>query len=159
MFEQTLINQDTLALADSWSEFKGNKFSIRRDKNKMIAPNIAEIVFSRTYPEAIRISDTDRHADFLHEGRRVDVKCKDRTVFCKDFYEVSVEARQIEYEADEYYFYSYNNRANVLEYLGRISKDEYIQKAVLLQKGDIDPSNGWRVSVDCYNLKISELQR
>lgn len=159
MFEQTPIDQNTLNEADSWSTFKGNRFSIRRDANKMTAPNLAEIIFSRTYPEAVRISDTDRHADFIHEGKRVDVKCKDRSVFCKDFYEVSVEARQIEYEADEYYFYSYNNRAKVMEYLGKISKEDYIKKAVLYQKGDIDPSNGWRVSVDCYNLKISELEK
>jgi hypothetical protein len=159
MFEQTQIDQSTLEEADNWSTFKGNRFSIRRDVNKMIAPNLAEILFSRTYPEAERISDTDRHADFLHEGRRVDVKCKERSVFCKDHYEVSVEARQIEYDADDYYFYSYNHKAKVMEYLGKITKEEFIEKANLLRKGDIDPSNNWRVSVDCYNLKISELTK
>jgi len=159
MFEQTKINQKDIEAASEWSTFKGNKFSIRRDANKMIAPNLAEIIFSRTYPDAERISDTDRQADFLIDGKRVDVKCKERSVFCQEHYEVSVEARQIEYEADEYYFYSYNYKQNVMEYLGRISKEEYVKKANLCRKGDIDPSNGWRVSVDCYNLKISNLYR
>jgi hypothetical protein len=159
MFIQTTISPEDIKAASEWSDFKGNIFSIRKDANKMIAPNLAEIIFSRTYTDAERISNTDRHADFLREGKRIDVKCKERSVFCQDHYEVSVEARQIEYDADEYYFYSYNYKKNVMEYLGYISKEEYIKKSIFYQKGDIDPSNGWRVSVDCYNLKISELNR
>jgi myo-inositol-hexaphosphate 3-phosphohydrolase len=157
MIERIQVDDAIFELAKHWSDFKGNMFSIRKDAGKLIVPNIAEILHSRRYPEAVRISNEDRHADFLIGGKRVDVKCKDRTVFCKDFYEVSVEARQIEYNVDEYAFYSYNNRERVMEYLGTISKYDFIKKAELKKKGDIDTSNNWRVSVDCYNLKISEL--
>jgi len=159
MFDKTIIDDQTIELAKNWSDFQGNRFSIRTDGTKMISSNLAEIVFSKTYPQATRISDSDYHADFVIKGKRVDVKCKERTVLCKEFYEVSVEARQIEYNADWYMFYSYNSKERVMEFLGGIEKSDYIQKAVLYKKGDIDPSNGWKVSVDCYNLKISELSR
>tara|TARA_R110000868_G_scaffold202172_2_gene449696 strand:- start:1526 stop:2005 length:480 start_codon:yes stop_codon:yes gene_type:complete len=159
MFTKTIIDEETIELAKNWSDFQGNQFSIRTDGTKMIASNLAEIVFSRTYPEAIRISNTDYNADFIMKDQRVDVKCKERTVFCKEYYEVSVEARQIEYNADWYMFYSYNSKEKVMEFLGGIEKADYIKWAVLYRRGDIDPSNKWVVSVDCYNLKISELSR
>jgi len=159
MTSREIIDDETLELAKNWSDFKGNKFSIRNDDTKMIVSNLAEIVFSRTYPNAIRISNTDRNADFIMNGKRVDVKCKERSVFCEDYYDVSVEARQIEYNADWYMFYSYNSKQKVMEFLGGIEKEDFIKIATLYKKGDIDPSNNWKVSVDCYNLKISKLSR
>lgn len=159
MFSKTVIDEATLKLAKEWSDFKGNQFSIRSDANKMIVSNLAEIIFERTYPNAVRISDKDFNADFIMNGKRVDVKCKERTVYCKDYYEVSVEARQMEYDTDWYMFYSFNSRDNVMEFLGGIEKDDYKCRSTLYKKGDRDPSNGWVVSVDCYNLKISELSR
>lgn len=159
MFDRTVIDSKTVELAKNWSDFKGNRFSIRTDGTKMIASNLAEIVFSRTYPSSTRISDKDFNADFIMNGKRVDVKCKERTVFCKEWYEVSVEARQIEYDADWYMFYSYNSKEMVMEFLGGIEKEYYVKMATLYRKGDIDPSNNWKVSVDCYNLQISQLSR
>lgn len=159
MFKRFNIDDDTIKLAESWSDFKGNRFSIRNDKTKMIVSNLAEIVFSRTYPDAIRISDTDFNADFIWKDNRVDVKCKDRTVYCRDYYDVSIEARQIEYDVDVYVFYSYNSAERIMEFLGGITKMDYVQKAKLYRKGDIVDQNRWIVSVDCYNLKISELIR
>lgn len=159
MEQKVKIDESTLELAKNWSDFKGNQFSIRNDGTKMIISNLAEIIFSRTYPNAIRISDSDYNADFVLKGRRVDVKVKERSVFCNPNFEVSVEARQIDYNTDWYMFYSYNSREQVMEFLGGMRKDEYVKKATLYRKGDIDPSNNWKVSVDCYNLKISQLNR
>ena len=42
--------------------------------------------------------------------------------------------------------------------LGWLSHDEYFEKAVSLHKGQIDPSNGYIVKADCYNVKISDLR-
>lgn len=152
------IDEDTINLAESWSDFKGNKFSIRNDGTKMIVSNLAEICFSRQYPTAVRISDKDYNADFTLKGYRIDVKCKERAVYCREDYDVSVEARQMEYDVDWYMFYSYNSKANVMEFLGGMSKEEYKSKARLYRKGDVLDGNNWKVSVDCYNLKISQLR-
>ena len=159
MFERTEIGDEILKQAEEWSTFSGNQFSIRNDSNKMITSNIAEIVFSQKYPEAIRISDTDRNADFLLKGKRVDVKCKERNVFCKKSFDVSVEARQKYYDVDWYVFYSYNIKSSELEFLGWMDKEGYYKKANLYKKGDCMDFNNWVVSVDCYNLKIKNLIR
>jgi len=42
--------------------------------------------------------------------------------------------------------------------LGYLPKEEYFDRAVFLKKGQTDPSNGWTVSADCYNLPIKELK-
>ena len=39
-----------------------------------------------------------------------------------------------------------------------IRNEDYFKKATFLKKGMVDPSNGWTVSTDCYNLPISELK-
>ncbi len=159
MYKGIRVSKEILKQAEDWSTFSGNQFSIRNDSNKMITSNIAEIVFSQKYPEALRISDTDRNADFLLKGKRVDVKCKERNVFCKPSFEVSVEARQKDYDVDWYVFYSYNIKASKLEFLGWMDKESYYKKAKLYKKGDCMDNNNWVVSVDCYNLKIHELIR
>jgi hypothetical protein len=151
------ITNDIIDLASKWNDFNGNQFSIRKDGVNRSIGNIAEIIFSRTYPDAIRISNIDKNADFILKGKRIDVKCKERSVYCKDFYEVSIEERQIDFDVDWYAFYSYNNKESVLEFLGWISKKEFIDKSRMLISGQIDCNNGWIVNVDCRNLKINEL--
>ena len=42
--------------------------------------------------------------------------------------------------------------------LGFMPKKEYLSKAKFLKKGEVDPSNNWTVSTDCYNLSISSLK-
>ena len=42
--------------------------------------------------------------------------------------------------------------------LGYLSKEDYFKSATALNKGDIDPSNNWKVRTDCFNLQISKLK-
>ena len=42
--------------------------------------------------------------------------------------------------------------------LGYMEKEEYFNKATLLKKGQVDPSNNFTVKADCYNLPISKLR-
>lgn len=152
------ITSEVIAKAKQWSSFNGNNYSIREDGGNRLVGNIAEVVFQSMYPNAERISDVDRNADFILKGKRIDVKCKDRTVDCKPYYEVSIEARQLLFDVDWYAFFSFNKRTSNLQFLGWISKDDYIKKSHKFKKGDVDPSNGWVVNVDCNNLKICELK-
>lgn len=152
------ITSELITAAKNWSAFNGNSFSIRGDGGNRLVGNIAEVVFQSMYPNAKRISDIDKNADFILKGKRIDVKCKDRSVDCRPFYEVSIEARQLSFDVDWYAFFSFNKVTSVLQFLGWISKDDFISKSKQLKKGDIDPSNGWVVNVDCNNLKICELK-
>ncbi len=153
------ITPEILELQKTWSEFKGNEFSIRKDEFHRFVSDIAEIVFQQTYPDAKRVSEHDTHADFILKGKRIDVKCKDRTVDATLDFDAAVEARQKDFNVDWYIFYSYNRKTNMLQFMGWISKEDYYKKAMLFKKGEMHGSNNWVVSVDCYNLKCQELIR
>ena len=42
--------------------------------------------------------------------------------------------------------------------LGGILKEDFFDKAEFWKKGIIDPTNGYQVKADCYNIKINQLQ-
>ena len=42
--------------------------------------------------------------------------------------------------------------------LGVHTKKEYFKKASLIRKGEVDPSNSFKVKDDCWNLPISQLE-
>lgn len=152
------ITDEITEIQKTWSDFKGNEFSIRKDQFNRYVSDISEIVFQKMFPDAIRISHTDRHADFILKGKRIDVKCKDRTVDATTEYEASVEARQKDFNVDWYAFFSYNRVSDKMQFMGWIAKDDYYSQATLLKKGDVNGTNKWVVSVDCYNLKYEKLK-
>jgi hypothetical protein len=41
--------------------------------------------------------------------------------------------------------------------LGWLNKEDYFNSAIFLKKGQVDPSNNWKVLTDCYNLPIHKL--
>ena len=91
-----------------------------------------------------------------------DVKTKRCTSAPKPFYECSIAAYNTKQKCDRYAFVRIEWVDRVWGcawLLGWLSHDEYFAKATSLQKGQIDPSNGYIVKADCYNVKISELRK
>lgn len=95
--------------------------------------------------------------DLVFKGVRIDVKTKECTSPPKPFYECSVAAFNTRQACDVYVFVRICGNTGWI--LGWRGKEEYFQMAKFLQKGQIDPSNNFRVKADCYNLKISELRQ
>lgn len=152
------VNEDLLSQARNWTECFSTSRSIRNDDGANLVGNLGEVIFSKMYPDAVRLPFTDE-ADFLFKGLRVEVKTKDRTVGCKAYYDAGVQAYQKDYDVDWYVFYSWNTRGGFIEYLGWMEKAKFYEKARFCTKGSIDPANGWVVSRDCYVVLISELIR
>ena len=79
----------------------------------------------------------------------------------KPYYECSVAAYNTKQGCDRYAFVRIEwvkgkwGRAWVL---GWLESKEYYSKAKKLCKGDVDPSNGYKVKADCYNVAISDLR-
>ena len=88
---------------------------------------------------------------------RVDVKTKRTSVKPKMDYDCSVGAKRRQ-DCDVYVFTRVKNDFSVGWILGFMSAKEYFEVANFMEKGIIDPSNGWKVSRDCYNLPIQELR-
>jgi len=151
------VTDEMIELAKVWSDFKGNRHTIRNDQTKWMASNLAEIAFAKKYPDAIRISDTDYNADFILKNQRIDVKTKQTNFRIKPNFQVAIEARQINYNVDWYAFYSYNAKQNEILFLGWKSKKDYLNESYFVKKGELDTLNNWTSSKDCYNLQVSQL--
>jgi hypothetical protein len=100
--------------------------------------------------------------DITFEGTSFEVKTKDRTVAPRAGYEASVANFNTAQRADFYVFVSLYRVKETGDYtrgyiIGIIQKETYKDRAKFLKVGDVDPSNGWKVSADCYNLPYDDL--
>ena len=93
----------------------------------------------------------------LPDGSKVDVKTKQTSVTPLPEYACSVANFNTKQECDMYAFVRVKGDLTVGWYLGSVTKEEYFKKARFMKKGDIDPSNNYKVRADCYNLTIKEL--
>lgn len=108
------------------------------------------------------------HDVLYGEGKNtMEFKTKERTVAPRDFYECTVPAYNRSVQKPDFYLFvsllaSDNTKKTIDRFtrgyiLGTIDKDTFNKKATFLKKGQIDPSNGWVVRTDCYNIPITEL--
>ena len=88
---------------------------------------------------------------------KIDVKSKRVTTPPRDYYECSVAALNTKQRCNIYVFTRILKDRTQGWILGYINKEDYFKKATFLKKGEVDPSNNWKVSTDCYNLPIKEL--
>lgn len=93
----------------------------------------------------------------LDNGTKIDVKTKQTSVKPLDSYDCSIANLNTKQQCDYYAFVRVKNDFTVGWYLGVYSKELYMRDAVFMKKGTVDPSNGYVVKSDCWNLKISKL--
>lgn len=94
----------------------------------------------------------------LDNGIKVDIKTKQTGYVPLESYDCSIAALNTKQDCDYYCFVRVKKDFSIGWYLGVYSKSDYINDAVFMKKGDIDPSNGYVVKSDCYNIKISQLK-
>jgi hypothetical protein len=104
--------------------------------------------------------------DFKSEsGKRIDLKTKSRSDSePEDHWYCMVPSYQIEKQECDYYIFNRINRdASVVWILGYISKEEFKERSVYIEKGEILPdvegSREWECWVSGYYMRISELNR
>ena len=94
----------------------------------------------------------------LCNGKTVDVKTKLTSVKPLDSYDCSIAGLNTKQQCDYYAFVRVKNDLSVGWYLGIYTKEQYMLDSVFMKRGNIDPSNGYVVKSDCYNLKINQLK-
>ena len=94
----------------------------------------------------------------LDDGTKIDVKTKQTGYVPLPSYDCSIAALNTKQDCDYYAFVRVKNDFSVGWYLGVYNKEQYMKDAVFMQKGTIDPSNGYTVKSDCYNIKIDQLK-
>tara|TARA_R110000744_G_C18996286_1_gene521216 strand:+ start:42 stop:518 length:477 start_codon:yes stop_codon:yes gene_type:complete len=129
--------------------------SITKGKGNLIGFIGEEIALSCLGGVSSNTYDYDLITD---AGVKVDVKTKSTSVSPLEHYDCSVSAYNTKQKCDAYAFVRVKNDLSVGWYLGIMNKETYMDTAEKLNKGDIDPSNGFTVKSNCYNIKISQLQ-
>ena len=121
-----------------------------------------EIVASYIQAEIISNNEGEEkyNHDLTKDGKKIEVKSKRRTVPPRDYYDASVAETSAHQKPDIYIFTSIQFKGNepVRAWIcGQKDAKEYFTQATFYSKGDIDPSNGWKVSTDCHNLPYKDL--
>lgn len=129
---------------------------------------LGEIALAK-YLSGVRTNS--KNHDIRVNGHTIEVKSKRRLVSPRPFYEGSVALTSSHQKPDYYVFLSLTfEKKKVIKnqeyycglldiwYCGAISYSDFITKAVLYKKGQKDPSNGFIVLTDMYNIKYSELK-
>jgi hypothetical protein len=111
-------------------------------------------VFSTAYDVLINGSTT------------LEFKTKERTVAPLVSYDCTApEYNKAHQKPDQYLFISLLssgksdkiNRFTKAYILGTVNSKDFNNKATFWKKGQVDPSNGWKVTIDCWNIPISSL--
>lgn len=93
----------------------------------------------------------------MRSGVRVDVKTKMATSAPRPHYECSVAAANTKQGCDVYAFVRVMKDMTQGWYCGAMFKDLFFAEARPVKKGDLDESNGWVASADCFNVRIDAL--
>lgn len=105
-----------------------------------------------------KLNNTYDYDLVLEDGTKIDVKTKQTSVKPLDSYDCSIANLNTKQQCDYYAFVRVKNDFTVGWYLGVYEKQQYMLDAVFMKRGTIDPSNGYVVKSDCYNLKINQLK-
>ena len=103
-------------------------------------------------------SNTYEHDIILNNDIAIDVKSKKTNYIPKLEYDCSVAALNTKQQCDIYVFTRVKGDMSVGWILGFLPKDTYFEEATFMEKGAIDPSNGWKVKTDCYQVPIEKLR-
>jgi len=121
------------------------------------------------YLEGLGIKVTevgDTRCDLRTPFGTIDVKTKERSVRPLAHYEATVPDYNHDHQIPDYYLFvsllGTKGIAGVRRFasayvLGSISRSRFDQLATLWRAGQIDPSNGWKVEIDCWNVAIRDL--
>ena len=98
--------------------------------------------------------------DLIKDGKKIEVKSKRRSVPPLDHYDASVAETSAHQKPDIYIFTSiqFKNNKPVRAWIcGQKDAKEYFEQARFWAKDDMDHSNRWKVSTDCYNMPYKDL--
>jgi len=98
------------------------------------------------------------HWDSKLKDKLCEVKSKLRTVPPKGDYDCSVTNANTKQKCDFYVFVSVLKDFTKAWVLGYRTPKEYFEDAIFLNKGDLDPSNGYICKATCWNLKVRDLK-
>lgn len=136
-----------------------NSKTVYNRKRSRIAGILGEIIFQKLFPDALKSKDITY--DFDWDNKKVDVKCKYRTVTPSLEYEASFFLYQTKekFKADWYIFMSTIPSFKSVWICGFITKKDILghPNMEIWRHGEIDKNNGMRFIEDTVCLKYKYL--
>ena len=153
------ISKQQVERAEVLYPFKELKGSITKGKSNIFGA-LGEIVIYDLFKDRDASVDFNSTYDYdlIINGYKIDIKTKRTTVIPKDYYLCSISSFNIKQRCDYYFFLRINENMEDCYLLGWKSKENFFNEAVFNKKGELD-INGWAFKDDCYNLKISSLNK
>ena len=148
---QYMVTDEDYAQAELWvkeSKFNGNQYSISTDPNRFLYAAVGEIAFKTMFPFFQKTSHKSYKHDFVLNDICVDVKVRVRSNLdaCNGF-EYGIEKRIAQNNITHYAFLNYNKATRNVQFIGIISKDNFIKFAHEHDKGRVDLQNKYTTSV------------
>jgi len=166
MFIERLISEDQKIRAVELAGEKVYNRSMRGKEANLVGAYGEVLVFDHL--KSIGLEPKFAHKtthDIEVSGYTVDVKTKERTVQPKPYYGCTVPAYNHSHQKPDYFiFVSLLSEKSKAKYrfsrgwiLGKISYDGLESNSKRWSAGDVDPDNGWVVTIDCYNIPAKSL--
>ncbi len=95
--------------------------------------------------------------DLVLGGVKLEVKSKGCKSIPYPVYEASLANYNTRQECDWYLFTRVLYDNSMVYFCGMCRKSEYMANSRFMKEGDIDPSNGYRVKADCWNIAYHDL--
>lgn len=153
---------EVVVTGDMLVEARDKAAEMGRLRNSIIngAGNIAGFIGEAIAQQVMGgvLANTYNYDLILCNGKTVDVKTKQTSVKPLETYECSIAGLNTTQECDYYAFTRIKNDFSVGWFLGICSKERYYKEAIFMEKGTVDPDNGYVVRSSCYNLPIHKLQ-
>ena len=141
--------------------------SMRKDQANLVGSYGEQIVIKYLSMIGVECNFCDKTThDIQTKAGRIEVKTKERTVEPRPFYDCTVPAYNHEHQTPDWFVFvsllsnghTNNKRFDRAFILGAIDLPSLQAKAKLWKVGMVDLSNGWKPTIDCYNIKISDLK-
>lgn len=137
----------------------------------ILAGFIGELHYQKMFPGSVsaNIDQPNYTHDVLHDGRRVEVKTKQRTVQCEVYHDASIAASNPNQNPDLYAFMSVRYNPELMDQgaaipwldvtcAGFITPERWRLESRECTRGRLDYKSGdWRFKADCRNLDYYRL--
>jgi len=170
LYEEVELTEDCLSRAANFAEDLRFKKSIRgngeTESRKPVGAIGETVLIDYLRRPGIEVIDNREGKeatkyDLLVNGKKVEVKTKDRTVEPKPYYECSVPLYNHSHQIPDWFYfislYREGDKYKKAYILGGIAYKELEEKGIVMMEGDIDIRNGWACNESCINITIDKL--
>jgi hypothetical protein len=144
-------------------QYANNSKSIRKGQGHYFA-KIAELAVAEKMGwKHIDTFHADTEATLENgEGRKIELKVKERTVPPRGNYNATVAAANTKQVCD-YYLFCSTIKDDVVYVVSIIPKKEFMDRATFRKKGELDPDGprgqNWKFRADCYNMPYEDMRQ